>query len=161
MAHALLEQDLKVLPLDGRRVLELVNHDVLQPGTDFLEDEGRVALVDERVQQLLGVAEQKAVGLVVQLAHLLLNAAQQAQLVQVAQGQVGRLEQAPLMGALLDGAAQQWLQYRFSQHDDGVAAWVGLVAPLLGALGTVGHALADDALVERAGLQFQEETGHA
>ena len=39
MTHTLLQQYLEVLPLDGRRVLELVDHDVLQARTDFLEDE--------------------------------------------------------------------------------------------------------------------------
>ena len=91
MAHGLVEQHLEVLPLHGAGVLELVDHDVLQLSANLLEDEGRVAAVDECVQQLLRVAEQKSVGLVVELAHLLLDAAQESQLGKVAQGEVGRL----------------------------------------------------------------------
>ena len=64
---------------------------MLQLSADLLEDEGRVAAVDERVQQLLGITEQKTVGGLVELVHLLLDAAQQAQLVEVAKGKVCRL----------------------------------------------------------------------
>ena len=49
VAHGLLQQHLEILPLDGGGVLELVNHDVLQLGADLFKDEGRVAVVDERV----------------------------------------------------------------------------------------------------------------
>ena len=38
MTHALLQQDLEVLPLDSAGVLELVNHDVLQLGANLLKD---------------------------------------------------------------------------------------------------------------------------
>ena len=78
VAHALFEQHLEVLPLHGARVLELVNHDMLQLRADLLEDKRRVAVADEGVEQLLGVAEQEAVGLVVELADLLLDATQQS-----------------------------------------------------------------------------------
>ena len=50
VAHALLEQHLEVLPLHGARVLELVDHHVLQVRTNLLEDERRVGVLDERVE---------------------------------------------------------------------------------------------------------------
>ena len=75
MAHGLLQQHTEVLPLDGRGILKLIDHHVLQLGADLLEDEGRVALANECVQQLLGVAQQEAVGILVQFMYLLLDAA--------------------------------------------------------------------------------------
>ena len=84
VAHALLEQYLEILPLNRRGVLKLVYHDVFQLGSYLLEDERGVAVLDERVQQLLGVAEQEAVGLVVHLAYLFLYTVKKTQLVQVA-----------------------------------------------------------------------------
>ena len=62
VAHGLFKEHLEVLPLHGRGVLELVDHDVLQLGAHLLEDERGVAPLDELMQQLLGVAEQEAVG---------------------------------------------------------------------------------------------------
>ena len=50
VAHALLEQHLEVLPLHGARVLELVDHHVLQMRTYLLEDERRVGVLDERME---------------------------------------------------------------------------------------------------------------
>ena len=91
MTHGFVEQHAEILPLHGGGVLELVDHHMLQLGADLLEDEGRVAAVDERVQQLLGITEQETVGSLVELVHLLLDAAQQAQLVEVAKGEVCRL----------------------------------------------------------------------
>ena len=78
MAHALFEQHLEVLPLDGAGILELVYHDVLQLGAYLLEDERRVVVFDERVEQLLRVAEQKPIGLIIQRSHLVFDAVQQA-----------------------------------------------------------------------------------
>ena len=40
MAHGLGEEHAEILPLDGRGVLELVDHDVFELGADLLEDEG-------------------------------------------------------------------------------------------------------------------------
>ena len=110
MAHRLLQQHAEVLPLNGGGVLELVDHDVLQLGAHLLEDERRVAVVDERMEQLLRVAEQEAVGLGIELVHLLLDAFEQAQLVEMAQRQFGTLVETPLAGTLLDGMAQDIAQ---------------------------------------------------
>ena len=75
VAHGLGEQHVEVAPLDGGGVLELVDHDVLYLGTYLLEDKGGVALADERVEQLLGVAEQESVVGLVEGVHLLFDAA--------------------------------------------------------------------------------------
>ena len=83
MAHRLLKQDTEVLPLDGGCVLELVNHDVLQLCADLLEDKRRVAVADEGMEQLLCIAEQEAVRLLIQLTDLGFNATQESQLVEV------------------------------------------------------------------------------
>ena len=48
-----------------------------QLGSRLLEDEGAVGVVYQPVEQLLGVAQKEAVGVVVELSHLLLDAAEQ------------------------------------------------------------------------------------
>ena len=78
VAHGLGEQYVEVTPLDGRGVLKLVNHHVLYLGANLLEDERRIALTDERVEQLLSIAEQEAVVEFVELVYLFLDAAEQA-----------------------------------------------------------------------------------
>ena len=50
------------------------------------------------MEQLLGIAEQETVGLAVHLTNLLFNTPEQTQLVQMLQGQVGRLVELPLVG---------------------------------------------------------------
>ena len=131
MAHSLGEQHAEVLPLYGGGVLKFVNHDVLELGANLLEDEGGVALADEGVEQLLSVAQQEAVGTLVELVHLLLDAAEQAQLVEVAQGEVGTLVELPLTGSLPDGVTEDVAQRTFSERYDEIAPGVALGAPLL------------------------------
>ena len=50
VAHAFLKQHLEVLPLYGTRVLEFVNHYVVESRTYLLEYEWRVAVLYERVE---------------------------------------------------------------------------------------------------------------
>ena len=88
MAHGLGEEHTEILPLYGAGILKLIDHDMFELGADLLEDKGGVALADEGVEQLLGVAEKEAVGIGVQLSHLLLDTAQKAQLVQMTQREV-------------------------------------------------------------------------
>ena len=57
------------------------------------------------MQQLLGVAQQEAVLVFVQLAHLLLDAAQEPQLREIGQREVGALVKFPQTGLLLYGGA--------------------------------------------------------
>ena len=102
-AHRVLQQHLEVLPLHGAGVLELVYHDMFQLRAYLLEDEGRVAAVYQFVKELLRVAQQEAVLLLVQLAHLLLDAAQESQLREMGQREVGALVELPLAGLLVDG----------------------------------------------------------
>ena len=148
MAHGLGQQNAEVLPLHGAGILELVDHDVLELGTDLLEDKGRVALADEGVEQLLGVAEQEAVGIGIERAHLLFDAAQEAQLVQVAQGEVGTLVELPLAGPLLDGIAKDVAQRALSEGVDERALGVGFRAPFLGVAEVIGHGGILDGRVE-------------
>ena len=75
MTHGFRKQHLEVLPLDGRGVLKLVDHHMLELGTNLLENKRRVAAINERVEQLLGVAQQETVICLVNLAYLFLNAA--------------------------------------------------------------------------------------
>ena len=67
------------------------------------------------MEQLLGVAQQEAVGVGIELVHLLFDAAEQAQLVEVAQGEVGTLIELPLTGTLLDGIAEDVAQRGFCE----------------------------------------------
>ena len=106
MAHGLEQQHAEVLPLHGAGVLEFVYHDVLQLRANLLEDKRRVAVADEGVKQFLRVAQQEAVSLVVHRAYLIFYTAEQPHLVQVAQGECGRLVESPLAGTLFDGIAQ-------------------------------------------------------
>ena len=55
------------------------------------------------MEQLLGVAQQKAVGILVQFVYLLFDATQQSQLTEVAQGEVGTLVESPLTGPFVKG----------------------------------------------------------
>ena len=55
MAHRFLQQYLEVLPLHGRGILKLVNHDMFQVGANLLKHKGRVAVLDQFVEQLLRV----------------------------------------------------------------------------------------------------------
>ena len=161
MAHRLLQQYAEVLPLYGGGVLELVNHDVLQLRADLLEDEGRVAVADERVEQLLRVAEQETVGLLIQLPHFRLDAVEQAQLTKVAQGKLCTLIESPLSWTFVDGQAQQVTQRTIGKGVNLLAARVGLGVPLRRVAETVGHRGVLDGRIEGAALQFQEETGNA
>ena len=106
-AHGLAKQHLEILPLHRTGVLELVDHHMVELCANLLEDERRVAAVDERVEQLLGVAEQEAVALLVELAHLLLDAVEQSQLTKIAQGEVGTLIEHAHLGTGLLGLLQQ------------------------------------------------------
>ena len=161
VAHAFLQQQLEVLPLHRAGVLEFVNHDILQLSAYLLEDEGGVAVADKCMQQLLRVAEQEAVGLVVQLANLLLDAVQQAQLAEVAQRQVGRLVQPVLAGALVDGIAQYRHQGCLGQHVYLLGVLALLAVPFRRVAHAVEGALAHGTLVHLPVAQLQEETGHA
>ena len=76
MTHRFVEQHAEVLPLNGTRILKLVNHHMLQLGADLLKDKGRVTAFYQGVQQLLGVAQQKAVVVLIQFSYLLLDTAQ-------------------------------------------------------------------------------------
>ena len=49
------QQQTEVVPLHAAGVLEFVNHDVAYVGADFLEDERRVTLAHQFVQQGVGV----------------------------------------------------------------------------------------------------------
>ena len=130
--------------------MELVDHDVFQLRAYLLKDERRVAAVDKLVEQLLGVAEQESVLLVVQLAHLFLDAPQQTELREVAQRQVGALVQLPLAGLLLNGLSEQVAQRGVGQMADEVSLRVRLLAPLLGLSGAVGGAFGQCRLVKYA-----------
>ena len=48
---------------------------MLELGTNLLENKRRVAAINERVEQLLGVAQQKAVICLVNIAYLPFNTA--------------------------------------------------------------------------------------
>ena len=157
VAHGFGEQHVEVAPLNSRSVLELIDHDMLYLGTYLLEDKGRVALADERVEQLLGVAEQEAVVHLVEGVHLLFDAAQESELVQMAQGEVGTLVEAPLAGALVDGIAQDIAQRTISETEDELALGMGLGHPLFGIAQTVGYGSVLDGGVEDALLEFEEE----
>ena len=82
-AHGLFQKHLEVLPLDGTGVLKLIYHHVVQLGAYLLKDKWGVAVLNQGVEQGLRVTEQEAVGLLVQLSHLLVDATQQAQLVEM------------------------------------------------------------------------------
>ena len=106
VTHRLVEEYAEVLPLHRTGVLELIDHHVFQLGTDLLKDKGRVATLDQGMQQLLGVTQQETVVVLIEFPHFLLDTAQQSQLVQMAQGEVSRLIEFPLTGTLFYRIAQ-------------------------------------------------------
>ena len=107
MAHAFLQQHLEILPLYGAGVLKLVDHDVVELRTDFLEDEWRVGVGDELAEQRLRFAEHKAILGAVELVEAGGDAVEQAQLVHVAQREHCRLVEVGLAGAFLLGIFEQ------------------------------------------------------
>ena len=83
--HTFKQQFLEVFPLHGTRILKLVYHDVGYPAAYLLEDEGGVAIFHQLVEQILSAVKQKAVGLLVNLLHLLLDIVEQSQFVDMAE----------------------------------------------------------------------------
>ena len=78
-------------------VLELINHDMLQLATDLLEDKRTVAIVNQIIEELLGVAQQEPVGFLVELPYLLLDIAEQTELIQMLERTIGREVYLPLL----------------------------------------------------------------
>ena len=76
------------------------------------------------MQQLLGITQQETVVVLIKLSHLLLDTAQQSELVQMAQGEVCRLIEFPLAGSLLYRIAQDVTQRAFCQRADEVSSWI-------------------------------------
>ena len=89
MTHTFVHQDSEVLPLYGTGVLKLVNHNIVELGTNLLKDKRSVTFLDERMQQVLGVSQQEDIGLVIDVFHFLFNTAQQSQIIQMRQCQLG------------------------------------------------------------------------
>ena len=143
MAHALVEQHLEVHPLHGAGVLELVNHDVFQMAAHLLENERRIAFADEPVQQVLGVAEQEPVGLVVQVPHLVFDAVEQLQFVEVSQRGIGRTVVAPFRFTVVLGTAEQIHQLGFCQSEDDFPVGRRFGRPFFCAFHTVVQCLVD------------------
>ena len=97
---------------------------------DFLVDERRVVVADECVENALRVAQQEAVALFVEFAHVFVDAVEQAQLAQVAQREVGRLVESQVLGSFLLRFEQQ----RMKNIHHGRVEWrsgrlVGLFQP--------------------------------
>ena len=83
VAQTFAEQHLEVFPLHYARVLELVDHDVVEMCSYLLEDERRVGVVYHHAQQVLCVAEQESVGFGVHLFHLVFYVSEQSEVVDV------------------------------------------------------------------------------
>ena len=70
---------------------------MLQLGTDLLEDKRTVAIVNQIIEELLGVAQQEPVGFLVELPYLLLDIAEQTELIQMLERTIGREVYLPLL----------------------------------------------------------------
>ena len=161
MAHALLEQHFEVLPLYGRGVLKLVYHHVAQLCSDFLEDEGRVGVADEGVEQVPGVTEQQDVGLLVDVLHRLLNAVQQPEVVEVAQREARRVDVASQLTAAFGHVAQQGDQRLVGQGYNLVAHGVLLRNPVAAIFETRQCSLPHDFLLIDTLAEVDEQGSHA
>ena len=107
MGDAVVEQNLKVRPLDGTCVLKLVNHDVTQLSSYLFINERRVLLVNQRVQKFLRVTKRiQAVGFI-NVLHLFFYPPQKPQFVDVLQGEVNRVYGHCSLLPGLFGLAQQ------------------------------------------------------
>ena len=113
------------------------------------------------MQQLLGVAQQEAIGFVVEMANLLLDAAQQTQLTEVTQGEVCRLIETPLARTLIDGSAYQRHQGRLCHHVDVFANRTVFLIPLAGIIATVAGSFAYHVFIHLTVAKLEEKSCHA
>ena len=93
--------------------------------------------------------------------HLTLDAAQEAQLTQVAQGQVGRLIPLVLYGLLGDNLVEQRHQLVLCQGVDKCRPLIGFRIPFRRVAGGIEGRLVEDVLAKVAVLQFHEQTAYA
>ena len=118
-----------------------------QLGSRLLEDEGAVGVVYQPVEQLLRVAQEEAVGIVVELSNLLLDAAEQPQFVEVAQRHVGRNHHLPLSLPAGFSLLKQGDELFVGQSYDLLPVRTGLRAPFLGVVEALGECLRHALLV--------------
>ena len=123
MTETLEQQDLEVGPLNGARVLKLVNHDVVDLRAYLLIYERRVVLPYEPVEHILCVAKQEAVVLNVVFAHGLRYASEQTQLVHVCQHLLRGLIVVPLASARALGLFKQGRELVVSESFQQRAVW--------------------------------------
>ena len=128
--------------------------------TDFLKYERRVAPAYQRVQQLLGVAQQKTVGLFIKFSYFVLDAAQQAQLIQMTQGKLGRLVTPPLSRTLFNSHVQQIGKRTECKGMDCVALRTFGRIPFADVCQAIGGTFSDDAFVECSILHLDEQAGN-
>ena len=113
------------------------------------------------MKQLLGVAEQETVGIGVEGVYLLFDAAQEPQLVKVAQREVGTLVNTPLTGLFVDSLTQQTVEWPVGKGMEQLTTRMTLLLPFLGFAHAVGDTLAEDALIEDTLAQLEEEPADA
>ena len=106
---------------------------------------------------MLRIAQQEAVLLFVQLPHLLLDAAQESQLREMSQCEVGALVELPLAGLLLEGGVQEGAKRCLCQMAYKIALLIPFLVPGIRIAAIIGDALRQYTLVENAVLQFFEE----
>ena len=108
------------------------------------------------MQQGLRIAEQKAVGFVVQLSHLGFYTAQQTQLVEVAKGETCRLQTAVELGTLTVELAQQGYRHILYKRSEARVGTLLGGQPFVGIVHAIHGAFAKDVLAVVAVLEFDE-----
>ena len=78
------------MPLDGTGVLELINHDVLQMGTNLLKDERRVVILNHLAKERRGIAEHETLGGVIEFASKVFDILQEPHIVYMFESFLGR-----------------------------------------------------------------------
>ena len=124
---ALGQQGAEVLPLKARRVLKLVDHDVVELGAYLLEDEGGIARAYHLPQQDGGLGEVEARGLGIDVGHLAVDGIEQAQGLDVLGGQTGTVVATLQVGQFGSDAGQQVADDAGSGDEVGAALLVGLL----------------------------------
>ena len=83
LAHAILQQRFEILPLQPRRILKFVQHEMMQISAGFFVHKRRVAALRDLVQKIGSTANQHDIFFVAIVGYLLAQIAQNAEYVDV------------------------------------------------------------------------------
>ena len=130
-------------------------------GANLLEHEGGVALAHDVVEQGVGVRQKEAVLLLIELAHLLIQVVEQADVVHIAQGELARVDDSVVLASEILGGLEQRYQFLFRQFHHGMSVRGGLGGPVLGTLQVFLHGGIADVIARVSVQELVEVAGYA